>query len=111
MTNSQQTCFAHAAAVCRLRTHTSVQLATPSLQAPLTPNCSAASPTHPPGHLPRSCPDLSFASTSGGQQEVHLLCSSELKRHILQFLSEQSHRNGQGYVLLRASSSKPQVCG
>lgn len=72
-------------------------------------NSSSCSPQHSPKkgrriqqHPHHGC--LSVQQSTAADNEVHLLCSSDLRSAILTFLQQHSNANGQDFVLLSSSS-------
>ena len=91
---------------CRLRGSNSLIFSAPSLQPQLLPELSAWSPAArptPEQRLPLG-PLTSLSLVGPHADEVRLLCSSELRQAIMNFLQQQNMAPGQDFLLLRSST-------
>jgi hypothetical protein len=75
-------------------------------KAPDAPRSLPMEPLAPPTPLRNFTPT---AAANPDTEEVHLLCSSELKDHIMRFLYTQSQATGGSFLLLNSSSYSTDV--
>lgn len=75
-------------------------------KAPDAPRTLPMEPLAPPTPLRNFTPT---AAANPDTEEVHLLCSSELKDHIMRFLYTQSEATGGSFLLLNSSSYSTDV--